>query len=140
MTDSTRSAAAIRLALSGLGMFALVGCGIVQPVNSQLMSSDLRPSTVIVSDEIQRANVSSAYDAVERLRPTFLHSTRGAAGYGERRVYIDGVYVGGLSQLRLIPAMTVREVQYLSGVEATTRFGTGNSGGALLITTGSDLP
>jgi hypothetical protein len=48
-------------------------------------------------------------------------------------VYLDDARLGGVEQLRWIPATTVREMRFLSAIEATTRYGVGHSGGAVVV-------
>jgi hypothetical protein len=100
------------------------------------------PSTsrsVITRAEIDASNVSTAFDAVERLRPNFLRShgptsVRQASG-PLARVYVDGSSMGGIDQLRGIAAGVVESIEYLPARDATTRFGTGHEGGAIMVLT-----
>ncbi len=93
----------------------------------------------LLGDAIRAASVSSAYDAVARLRPEWLRR-RGRSsvrdpGAGAVVVYLDGIRHGGTDALRSIPAESVLQMEYLSGAEATTRFGTGHGGGVILVRT-----
>jgi hypothetical protein len=86
--------------------------------------------------------VNSAYDAVQRLKPNFL-VTRGYSNFDRRTVYLNGArLLGGVDNLRTIEASSVRQIVFLSAIEATARYGTGNGAGALLVDTwaGSSLP
>jgi hypothetical protein len=80
------------------------------------------------AEEIARIQVQTAYEAVEQLRPDFLH-TRGtvsARDIAEQtpEVYINGVHVaGGVGALRSIPASSVTLVRRISAVDATQRYG-----------------
>jgi hypothetical protein len=88
------------------------------------------------------AQLNTAYDAVQRLKPNFL-ATRGYSGFDRRSVYLNGVrLLGGVDNLRNIEASSVRQIVFLSPIEATARYGTGNGAGALLVDTwaGSTLP
>ena len=94
---------------------------------------------LITADEIAKSNASNAYEAVERLRPAFLR-TRGAQSLQNQEpptpmIYIDGMRYGPLQTLSSIPAIGIVSIQYLSAIEATQRFGFGNEGGAIMITT-----
>jgi hypothetical protein len=51
------------------------------------------------------------------------------------KVYLDGVHFGGVESLAMIPARDVLDVQWLSSMDATTRYGTGNTAGAIVVTT-----
>jgi hypothetical protein len=73
------------------------------------------------------------YQAIGRLRPAWLRiSPQGASPV----VVVDGSpQMGGLEQLRSFQAADVTALEYMSASDATTRFGTGYSGGAILVTT-----
>ena len=95
------------------------------------------PRRVLLGDDIQAAAVATAYDAVARLRPELLQR-RGRVsirdpGAGAVVVYVNGMRQGGASALDAIAAVNVLEMEHLSGQEATTRFGTGHGGWAILI-------
>jgi len=51
------------------------------------------------------------------------------------QVYLDGMRLGDLEELRNIPAAHVQSIRRLSGSEAQFRFGIGHSEGALLVST-----
>jgi len=92
---------------------------------------------VLLGDEIQAASVATAYQAVARLRPEWLHrrgqmSIRDPSA-GAVVVYLDGLREGGATALEAIAAENVLAMEYLDGSEATTRFGTGHAGGAILV-------
>lgn len=94
---------------------------------------------LITADEIAKSNATNAYEAVERLRPAFLR-TRGSQSLQNQEpptpmIYIDGMRYGPLQTLSSIPAIGIVSIQYLSAIEATQRFGFGNEGGAIMITT-----
>jgi hypothetical protein len=88
---------------------------------------------VLSEAEISAAMAITAYEVVERLRPRFLRSGGGEAF--QPTVYVDGQLFGGIAELRLIPAMTVSEIRFLTPVEATATYGTrGRAGAAIAIT------
>ena len=104
-----------------------------------------RQANLISLEEIDpiRAEGTDAYDIVKRLRPQFLRS-RGANSFGNAaggrtnatpRLVVDGAPAGDIEQLRQVPAMNVREIRYLSSSDATTQFGTGYDGGAVVVIT-----
>ncbi len=116
------------VAMSAL-TFALVGCA------SGSGSRDGAPrgnSTRIVESELVSYQADDAYTAIQRLRPQWLRSRSGAAPV----VIMDGTqHQVGLSVLRTIRASELQELRYLSASDATTRYGTGFDGGAILLTT-----
>ncbi len=94
---------------------------------------------VITADEIAKSNASSAYEIIERLRPAFLR-TRGSQSIQNPApvspvVYLDGMRFGPVSSLAQIPAIGVVSIQYLNAIDASQRFGLGNEGGAILVST-----
>ncbi len=104
------------------------------------------PSTrdVLTAEEIAAAGVRNAYDAVSRLRPGWLiHSGTTRAPHSIRVIIDDTPYMdpsgdavaGSSAALRGIQASEVLEIRFLSAEEATMRFGTGYTAGALLVRT-----
>jgi hypothetical protein len=95
--------------------------------------------TRLMPDEIATTRESNMYDVVSKLRPQWLQ-TRGVASRDAEatqiQVYLDGVKQdGGVQSLRQIEPARVTAAQRIDGADATTRFGMGNSGGAILIST-----
>ena len=81
----------------------------------------------------------SAWDLIAQMRPHFLRS-RGASSLRDPTparavVYLDGVLYGKLEVLRSLNIEEIREIQFISSGDATTRFGTDHLGGAILIRT-----
>jgi hypothetical protein len=98
---------------------------------------------VLTAEEISTTNAQNAYDAISLKRPFFLKS-RGVRSLHEAPVgqtveypvvYLDRMYYGELESLRDIPVATIQEIRYLDFNAATVRFGTGHSGGIILIIT-----
>ena len=102
-----------------------------------------RQNDVITAAEIaeRAADASNALQIVQKLRPQML-TTRGrfspadSSDAGARpRVVVDGVAYGQVENLVNVNAISVMEIRYISATDATTRFGTGYVGGAILVTT-----
>jgi len=103
-----------------------------------------RDSNVITQDELTPHHEISAFQAIRRLRPNWLQ-VRGAtrlsgAQRASIQVHVDGMHRGSVEELRSIRAEYVVEIRYMSASEATTRYGTGYTGGLILVTTGGDGP
>jgi len=98
-----------------------------------------RNPDVISEEEVDATTgVDNAFQLVQRLRPSFL-TFRGStsirnADAGRVVVYVNQSRMGFAEALRDIPISNVREIRRLSAAEATQRFGTNNSGGAILVT------
>jgi hypothetical protein len=86
---------------------------------------------VVTRAELATVDGLTAYDAIMRLRPIYLY---GRGGYYPK-VYVDGLHYGEMASLRDLWAGDIEEIQYLHAADATTRFGTGHTGGAILVFT-----
>lgn len=92
----------------------------------------------ITSEELRNLDVEdlNAWQLVQRLRPNWLRA-RGQTFRGDTdaRVVVDGMDYGELESLRNLNVVDIEEMRYLSSSDATTRFGTGYPGGAILVST-----
>jgi len=103
-----------------------------------------RQTNLISLEEIEqvRGEVTDAYQIVQRLRPQFFRA-RGSSSLGNAasgdykgpRVIVDGSPRGEVDALRQITAIAVKEIRYLSAGDATTQYGTGYDGGAIVVST-----
>lgn len=113
---------------------ALAGCtgGLGQTGGGRGGSGD------ITRADLDGTSFSSAYNAVERLRPTWLRP-RGAPTLSQDNpfpvVYVDGMRRGDLDELQAMPVGDLQTIGYLSPADATTRFGLGHTSGAIVVTT-----
>lgn len=94
---------------------------------------------VIFADEIATSTALDVYDLVQRHRPGWLQG-RGPASIRDPRpelpvVYVDGVRFGDVESLRRFQITDVEELRYRSASEATTRYGTGHTGGVIEVRT-----
>jgi hypothetical protein len=95
-----------------------------------------RPSRdVIEPAEFEALNLATAADVVRQLRPRWLQLRSVGGTTEEPVVYVDNMRRGGLAALSQVPATAVREIRYFNATDATTRFGTGHRGGAIVVTT-----
>lgn len=116
----------IIIAVSAL--FVMVGCA------STGTGPRMSPNT-ITAEELQEREWGTAYDVVQSLRPAWFRGDR-AGGGAEAVVYLDGSRVGGPAFLRQIRANDVVRMEFLRASEASTRYGPGHAGGAILVTSG----
>ena len=95
---------------------------------------------LITPEEVEATRSQNAYEVVQKLRPNFL-SYRGETSFNSNTsqpyptVYLDGQQFGPISSLRSIPASQISTIRLYRTGEATTKFGTGNMGGVIAVTT-----
>ena len=90
-------------------------------------------SNRIVEAELEPLGQIDAYQAIERLRPRWLQVRAGPSGTGPV-LYVDGARRGSANDLRTLRIADIEQMEYMSGNDATTRFGTGHGGGAIMVT------
>ena len=95
--------------------------------------------SAITREEMGERQSLDVYTVVEQLRPNWLR-TRGQAtpGGGVRvvQVVVDGsLQPGGVEVLRTLRASQVEEIRFLSGQDATTRYGLDVEAGVIVVTT-----
>ena len=96
----------------------------------------------LTAEEIAEVSANTAYEVVEIARRQWLRQRALRTGSNQAMgsqegavVYLDGVRIGDVSELRRIRATVVAEMEYLSPSDATNRFGTNHDQGAILVTT-----
>ena len=98
-----------------------------------------RDRSILTAEEIMATHTTNLFDAIQQLRPEFLrqrgHSSIESPGADIPRVFVDNMEMGDVQFLKNINPMEVAEVQHLSAEQATTRWGTGYIGGALIVST-----
>jgi len=101
-------------------------------------------STLITAEDIERAHVNNAFEAVQLLRPRWLRvrEVLTLPGSGETgndmqmqqiHVYIDERDKGDVEFLRTIPSEAIFTLRYMSTNEAGARFGP-SSGPGIVVT------
>lgn len=109
----------------------LYGCTTAAPASSPGYARH-----VVTAGEISNSTATNAFDLIRRLRPRWL-KPRGQVSLGRQVsvvVYVNGRPAGGTGILADISIESVRELRYLTGSEATQRFGTDHGEGAILVT------
>jgi len=97
-----------------------------------------RDPNLITQEDLSGQPAGTAYDAVQRLRPTWLRSrgtlSMGTTGTGSLpRVFVADRDFGALRSLRDIQLDSVSEIEFMSARDATTRYGTGYAGGIIHV-------
>ena len=94
---------------------------------------------VIVQDDLAAYSDLSAFEIVRRLRPAWLRYRGQSVLSGPEReglrVYLDGSFYGDADALGQLQARNLEEIRFLDSRQATLRFGTGHTVGAILVTT-----
>jgi hypothetical protein len=111
--------------------------------NATRNSRDAAPSQnadFIMAEELAGTNGSTAYDAVQQLRPAWILRSRPKTvvqgSQSQLLVYVDGMrYAAGIESLRLVPIRAVLSLQYFSPGSAEGRFGPGHLLGAIEVVT-----
>jgi hypothetical protein len=97
-------------------------------------------SQFISEDEVEASRAATAYDVIQKLHANFL-SYHGETSFDKSKsqpyptVYVDDQEFGPIASLRSIPASQVSTIRLYRPSEATTKFGGGNMGGVIAITT-----
>lgn len=92
----------------------------------------------LMRDEMDKGQWANAYEAVRNLRPQWLR-VRGrdtiTGDPGAVQVVLDDVRLGGIDVLRTLPISGVVYFQFLDGISASQRWGTGFGNGAIFVST-----
>ena len=112
---------------------------------------DAQAGTIVTAEEIAESEATTMWEALRRTvrHAGFAESATGAPVRVHRRgfssislledmpIYIDKVQVRDLTILDAMPAQDIERIQVLSGVHATTYYGTNAGDGVILIRTRS---
>lgn len=94
---------------------------------------------ILTEEQIRDTNLQTAFDVVRSLRPSWLRERPSSLMNPEGAevvVYVDGVRMAtGIDSLRQIRSDNVTRMEFMTPNDATTRYGTGHFGGAILVTT-----
>jgi hypothetical protein len=118
----------------------LVAAALSLTACATVVGSDPRPmqstyggdASVVTEPDIYASRAGTAYQALERLRPTFLISKIDLGPLGEREVYLNGIRFGGIAELRFIPANSVKEIRFVRAIDGGGT-GSGRTGAILVI-------
>jgi hypothetical protein len=96
-----------------------------------------RDRTMISAEEIEGSGFGDAHSLIQVLRPQWLQ-TRGATSIVQRefvKVYVDDSLLGGPEMLQQITVNSIASIRYLTGLEATQRWGLDHGAGAIVVQT-----
>lgn len=97
--------------------------------------SSRRSNEVMTEQELRVSTALNALEAVRQHRPVWLRS-RGATSRGtqaEAVIYFNDVRMGGVESLAQFNVGSIKELRYYNATEATNRWGTGHSAGAIVV-------
>jgi len=117
---------------------AIIACAVASGASGASRTSVVpRRGNLLTAEQIAaaHADVTTAYDAIARLRPNWLvahGSSSLSPGTEFASVFVDGQQYGGLSSLRNIQAYQVADFHYYDVTEAGATFGLrGGAGGVI---------
>jgi hypothetical protein len=120
----------------------VAGCAAGSSASSASAAAASRANpSVITAEEIARSSGQNAYEVIKELRPRFLQS-RGATTPGpgaytrvslEPVVYVDERRLSSFNELSQVPVSQIGEIRHYGAAEATAKWGTGHSAGAIQI-------
>jgi outer membrane receptor for ferrienterochelin and colicin len=132
---------------AGVVLFG-TGCS-VRPITGGTDGSPSPRGRTVDAEDIARSSVRTAWDALQLLgaflrleedkdqRPARM-TARGQSSIlldSEPQVVMDGVRLVEYTVLRGMNANVIERIEFLTGPEATTRYGTNSGHGVILITT-----
>ena len=101
-------------------------------------SGPSRSRDVITLEELQPHTSLNVLEAIRRLRPRWLQARGGGtSGQDYPQVILDGSRFGDINTLSSFQVSDVQELRFMNPRDATTRWGTGFPGGAIVINTRS---
>jgi hypothetical protein len=94
---------------------------------------------LVTQEELQGITSANALDAVQALRSHWLRprasSLRSGGSMTLPEVFVDHQHFGPLESLRQLRTESIQEIQFISPPDATTRYGTGYTGGIIHVLT-----
>jgi len=102
-------------------------------------SDERRSPNVISQAELAEAPELNALEAVQRFRGRWLR-VRGSTTFGVGgtqqgiKVYVNGARRGALNELERFRVTDIERLSFLSGREATSRYGTDHAEGVIMVT------
>ena len=157
-TDQRRIGPLSMLAL--LSLLLTVGCGVKSspfqgtPSRVPEEESEGPAGEVYTADDVARTGATTVWEALDRLvryavfsetsrgKPDRIRK-RGASTFALREdmlIVLDGVKVLDITSLGEMPAGVITRIQVLSGLDGTTRYGTGATDGVIIISTRAPKP
>ncbi len=136
--------------LAVIPVLLIAACGTyraIQPLNQP------DGSQLVTAEQIKRSGATNAWETLKRTvtglnfredrhgNPSRI-GHRGASSILLRdhpSVFVDGIRLTDFTHLHLVPAADIARIRFMSGINATTRYGTNSGDGAILIYTKTGL-
>jgi hypothetical protein len=130
------------IAALSLAVIATLGCARATP-NPEPAQPETRAArrsnNLVTEEELKQSTARNALEAVQFLRPDWLRgrgvASMRAATPPEVVVYLDNARLGSPQTLTQFAVTSIKELRFYSATEATNRWGTGHSGGVIVVTT-----
>ncbi len=120
-------------------LLSLAGILVVACSPPRLGPGMVSNSQLITEDEVEASRGADALEVIRKVRPNFLTYRGETSLRGQSKpyptVYLDDQEFGPIETLKNIPAAHISSIRLYRAWEATTKFGTGNMGGVIAITT-----
>ena len=130
----------VRPTVSCIALLSSLACTTTSAARQSMSRSTALPdrSVYITAAEIEATDAATAYDAIARLRPSFL-MTRGSTSIVAPPpepivVIVDRTVVGGVSALREVNAAAVKSARRLSAADVYFKTGRSAPSGGLEVT------
>ena len=99
---------------------------------------DSGPGTTLTSEQLAATNTENLYDAINKLRPSWL-SSRGPTSVTNSTptsvsIFMNGTNLGPVEALKDIRTLDVSQVRYFDAASASARFGMGHPRGVIELT------
>ena len=107
---------------------------------SSATATGSRDRNLLTRADLEGMDELNAYQAIRRLKPTWLRYRGQAVLTGpdreSLRVYVNRSFFGDAESLSTLMVRNIREIRFLDARQATLRFGTDHTVGAIVVTTG----
>ena len=123
----------LRRTMIAAALSLAAGCATSGSSAATNQNAPRRDRNVITQEEINETKANDAYTVIRTARPGWLLPKTVGSSRQNVQVYVEGNKAGGIAALQQYNVGHIRELRFLSGGDATTRFGTGNAAGAILV-------
>ena len=125
----------VSLALAVVSMTAimLVGC----TGRRTALGPAVDRNVLVAGQFADRGSFNNPYDVIAALRSNWL-AERGPDSFmatTKVQVYLDGIRLGGVDQMRTIDLRTITYIRHYDGIAATARWGLDHGSGAIYVST-----